>query len=214
MFVDLLRTRRSVRKFQDRPVEKEKIYTLIEAMLRAPSSRGLNPWEFVVVTKKESLVLLSQAKSHGATFVKNAPLAIVVCADPAKSDVWVEDTAIASILLHLAATDLGLGSCWVQIRLREHDNQKMAQDYVAELLGLPEAIRRENIQGTPGRLFQMKRSVLKDTDSMDRRSAIYPHLFTGILQVIVFSLNHNWFSITVSSANGLDITILSSLSRV
>jgi nitroreductase len=145
VFIDLLRTRRSIRRFQDRPVEKEKIDILIEAMLRAPSSRGLNPWEFVVVTEKESLVRLSQAKPHGATFVKNAPLAIVVCADPEKSDVWVEDAAIASILLHLAATDLGLGSCWVQIRLREHDNQKMAQDYVAELLGLREGMVVESI---------------------------------------------------------------------
>jgi len=140
MFIDLLRARRSIRRFQDRPVEKEKIDLLIETMLRAPSSRGLDPWEFVVVTEKESLSRLSQAKPHGATFVKNAPLAIVVCADPEKSDVWVEDAAIASILLHLAATDLGLGSCWVQIRLREHDNQKMAQDYVAELLGLREGM--------------------------------------------------------------------------
>jgi nitroreductase len=137
MFIDLLRSRRSIRRFQERPIEQEKLDLLIEAMLRAPSSRGLDPWEFVVVTEKETLARLSQAKPHGATFVKNAPLAIVVCADPTKCDVWVEDTAIASILLHLAATDLGLGSCWVQIRLREHDAHQMAQDYVAELLGLP-----------------------------------------------------------------------------
>ena len=145
MFVELLRARRSIRRFQDRPVEQEKIDLLIEAVLRAPSSRGLNPWEFVVVTGKETLARLSQAKPHGATFVKNAPLAIVVCADPKKCDVWVEDCAIATILLHLAATDLGLGSCWVQIRLREHDARQMAQDYVAELLGLPEGMVVEAI---------------------------------------------------------------------
>ena len=145
MFIDLLRARRSIRRFQDQPIEKEKIDLLIEAMLRAPSSRGLNPWEFVVVTEKETLARLSRAKPHGATFVKNAPLAIVVCADPEKSDVWVEDASIASILLHLAATDLGLGSCWVQIRLREHDARQMAQDYVVKLLGLPEGMVVESI---------------------------------------------------------------------
>ncbi len=145
MFIDLLRTRRSIRRFQDRPVEKEKIDLLIEAMLRSPSSRGLSPWEFVVVTEKETLVRLSQAKPHGAKFVKNAPLTIVVCADPTKCDVWVEDCAIASILLHLAATDLGLGSCWVQIRLREHDAQRMAQDYVAGILGLKEGMVVESM---------------------------------------------------------------------
>lgn len=145
MFIDLLRARRSIRRFQDQPVEKEKIDILIEAMLRSPSSRGLSPWEFVVVTEKETLVRLSQAKPHGASFLKNAPLAIVVCADPTKCDVWVEDCAIASILLHLAATDFGLGSCWVQIRLREHDAHQMAQDYVAGILGLKEGMVVESI---------------------------------------------------------------------
>ena len=145
MFIDLLQTRRSIRRFLDRPVEQEKIDILIEAMLRSPSSRGLNPWEFVVVTDKATLVRLSQAKPHGASFLKNAPLAIVVCADPVKCDVWVEDCSIAAILLHLAATDIGLGSCWVQIRLREHDAHQMAQEYVAELLGLPEKMVVEAI---------------------------------------------------------------------
>ncbi len=136
MLIELLRERRSVRRFEERPVEEAKIDLLIEAALRSPSSRGLNPWEFVVVTDKEVLGKLSLAKPHGASFVKNAPLAIVVCADPAKCDVWVEDCSIAAILLHLAATDLGLGSCWVQIRLRNHDDQQTAQDYVAGLVGL------------------------------------------------------------------------------
>ncbi|MEK6202363.1 MAG: nitroreductase family protein [Desulfobulbaceae bacterium] len=145
MFIDLLRTRRSIRRFQDRPVEKEKLDILIEAMLRAPSSRGFNPWEFVVVTEKETLVQLSQAKPHGASFLKKAPLAIVVCADPDRCDVWVEDCSIASILLHLAATDLDLGSCWVQIRLREHDGARSAQDHVAGLLGLREGMVVEAI---------------------------------------------------------------------
>lgn len=136
MFVDLLRKRRSIRRFQDKPVEQEKIELLIEAMLRAPSSRSLNPWEFVVVKQKETLEALSRAKPHGAAFIKNASLAIVVCADPAKCDVWIEDCSIASILLHLAATDLDLGSCWVQVRLREHDARQSAEAYVADTLGL------------------------------------------------------------------------------
>lgn len=145
MFIDLLRSRRSIRRFQDRRVEKEKIDILIEAMLRSPSSRGLNPWEFVVVTGKESLDRLSQAKPHGASFLKNAPLAIAVCADPEKCDVWVEDCSIASIILHLAAADLGLGSCWVQIRMREHDVHQTAKDYVADILGLKQGMVVEAI---------------------------------------------------------------------
>ncbi len=145
MLIDLLRKRRSVRRFAARPVEEEKIDILIEAMLRSPSSRSLNPWDFVVVRDKGMLARLARAKPHGASFIKNAPLAIVVAADPAKCDVWVEDCSIAAILLHLAATDLGLGSCWVQIRLREHGDGRMAQEYVADLLGLPEGMMVEAI---------------------------------------------------------------------
>ncbi len=137
MFIDLLRSRRSIRRFEDRPVEAEKVDLIMEAALRSPSSRGGNPWEFIVVTDPETIKGLSQAKPHGASFLAKAPLAIVVCADPDKSDVWVEDAAIASIILHLAATDLGLGSCWIQLRKRNHDGTKTAGEYAAELLGLP-----------------------------------------------------------------------------
>ena len=147
MFIELLQKRRSIRKFENRPVEKEKVDLLIEAGLRSPSSRSINPWEFIVVTEAEKIIRLSQAKPHGSGFLKDAPLLIVVCADPEKSDVWIEDTAVASILLHLAATDLGLGSCWVQIRLREHDVQQSAQEYVGEILGLKKSMVVESIIG-------------------------------------------------------------------
>lgn len=136
MLLDILRSRRSIRKFEDRPVEKEKIHQLVEAMLRSPSSRSLDPWEFVVVDKPELIASLAAAKPHGAAFVKHAPLAIVVCADPEKCDVWVEDTSIASIILHLTAADLGLGSCWVQVRKRHHNEQLTSSAYIANLLKL------------------------------------------------------------------------------
>ena len=136
MFLDMLKKRRSIRQFQDKPVEQEKIDALIEAMLRSPSSRSLNPWEFVVVTDPLVIGKLSQSKPHGASFMKNAPLAIVVCADPTISDVWVEDCSIATLILHLEATDLGLGSCWVQIRKREHGEGISSEKYVQKLLGL------------------------------------------------------------------------------
>lgn len=140
MFLDLIRTRRSIRQFQDRPVEAEKIDILVESVLRAPSGKGVNPWSFVVVTDPGTIKALSKAKPSGATFLANAPLAIVVCADPSKTDVWIEDASIASIYLHLAATDLGLGSCWIQIRERKHDDKTSAGEYVSRLLGLPEGM--------------------------------------------------------------------------
>jgi nitroreductase len=145
MFIDLLRNRRSIRAFQVRPVEKEKIDLLREAVLRAPSSRGIKPWGFVFVTDPQTLVRLSKAKPHGAAFIAMAPLAVVVFADPEKSDVWVEDASIAALIVHLAATDLGLGSCWIQIRKRDHDESKSASRYVADLLGIPSSMAVEAV---------------------------------------------------------------------
>jgi len=145
MFIDLLRERRSIRRYLDKPVEQEKLELLIEAMLRSPSSRGLNPWEFVAVTDKKILSDLSTAKPHGASFIKNAPLAIVVCADSSKSDVWVEDCSIAALIIHLTATDLGLGSCWVQLRKREYDDKTTSEKYVRNLLGLSDNMAVEAV---------------------------------------------------------------------
>ena len=145
MLIDLLRKRRSIRKFENRPVEKETVGQLVEALLRAPSSRGFNPWHFVVVQDPETLGRLSTAKPHGASFLKGAPLAVVICADPSVSDVWVEDASIASIICHLAAADLGLGSCWIQIRKRSHESGKGAGEFIGELLNLPENLEVESI---------------------------------------------------------------------
>jgi len=145
MFMSLIRKRRSIRRFLDRPVEKEKLDLLVEAGLRAPSSRGVNPWHFVVVTDRGMLERLAQAKEHGSAFLKNAAAGIVVAADASKSDVWVEDAAIATTIIHLAAASLDLGSCWIQIRERMHAPQQTAEAYVAEQLRLPAALKVEAI---------------------------------------------------------------------
>ena len=143
MFMDLLQKRRSIRRFLDKPVESEKVELLMEAALRSPSSRGINPWEFVVVTDRRMLNELARAKPHGSSFLGDAPLGVVVCVDPRKSDVWVEDASIAMIVLQLAAESLGLGSCWIQIRERSHSKERTAQDYVADLLHLPPGVMVE-----------------------------------------------------------------------
>lgn len=145
MFLELLSSRRSIRKFKEEPVSKEKIDLLVEAALRAPSSRSLNPWEFIVVTDKKRLAELADCKPHGASFLKEAPLGIVVLADPNRCDVWVEDSSIASIFIHLAAHSLGLGSCWIQVRKRMHADHTSAGKYVAELLEIPAGLEVESI---------------------------------------------------------------------
>lgn len=144
-FLPLIRQRRSIRRFQPQPVEPEKIALLIEAALRAPSSRSLNPWEFIVVDDRQIINPLAQSKQHGSSFLKGAPLAIVVCADPNRCDVWIEDASIASIFISLAAEELGLGNCWIQIRQRMHNAVKTSETYVREVLGIPEQIMVESI---------------------------------------------------------------------
>jgi len=145
--LDVLRKRRSIRQFQQRPVNAETIELLIEALLRAPSSRGRNPWEFVVVTDPDKLQALGRAKPHGAEFLAGAPLAIVIAADQQRCDVWVEDCAIAAIILQLTAVTLGLGSCWAQIRLRPHGDGRAAEAYVREVVGLPEQFSVDCVVG-------------------------------------------------------------------
>jgi nitroreductase len=145
MFLELVRRRRSIRRYTDRPVEPEKLDVLVEAALRSPSSAGRNPWEFILVKDPALLEQLSRSKPNGASFLRYASACIVVCADPLKSDVWVEDASIPSILILLAAESLGLGGCWIQIRERKHDEQQTAEAYIREILHIPERLKVEAV---------------------------------------------------------------------
>lgn len=145
--IELLRKRRSIRKFTAEKVSPEHLDAIIEAALRAPSSRGINPWEFIIVDDADLLQQLSVAKQHGAEFLKNAPLGIVICADATKSDVCIEDCSIAAIIIQLTALSLGLGSCWAQIRCRFRGDQENSESYIRKLLGLPEHFLVEAVIG-------------------------------------------------------------------
>lgn len=143
--LEVLKKRRSIRKFKDREVPKEEIDKLVKAALLSPSSRSICPWEFVVVTDKNILEKLAYCKEHGSIFLKDAPLGIVVLADETKSDVWVEDTSIASIIIQLTAETMGLGSCWIQIRNRMHDKTETAENYIKNLLNIPDKYKVESV---------------------------------------------------------------------
>lgn len=143
--IDILRERRSIRKYTTQVIESEKIELLKEAALRSPTSRNNKPCEFIFINDKNTISSLSESKQHGSAFLKNAPLAVIVCADETKSDVWVEDCSIASILLQLTAQSQSLGSCWIQIRKRLHSNGQSSEDYIKTLLNLAANIRVEAI---------------------------------------------------------------------
>jgi len=143
--IELLRARRSVRKFAAEAVEPEKVELLKEAVLRSPTSRNFKPCEFIFVNDRELLRPLALSKPHGAAFLEHASLAIVVCADGDKSDVWTEDCSIASILVQMVAQSMGLGSCWIQIRNRMFDDKTTSEEHVRNLLKMPGHISVESI---------------------------------------------------------------------
>ncbi|KMT21923.1 nitroreductase family protein [Clostridium cylindrosporum] len=142
--IELLKSRRSIRKYQDKEIEMEKVDTLLKSALLAPSSRSKRPWEFIAVTDKELLKKLSQSKRHGSQFLEEAPLCIVVIADTERSDVWIEDASIAASIIHITAHSMGLGSCWIQTRQR-FSEEGMSEDYVKNLFNLPDTYAVECI---------------------------------------------------------------------
>ncbi len=143
--LDILRKRRSIRSYEEREIEQEKIDMLMEAALRSPTSRGTNPWRFLFIKDKSILEELSRAKKSGSGFLKGANLGVVICAESDKSDVWIEDCSIATIILQLCGQSLGLGSCWIQIRKRIHNESLTSEDYVKRVLHLPENMKVESM---------------------------------------------------------------------
>ena len=134
---DLIKNRRSMRKFTEEELTQDQVVTLLKAALMSPSSKRSNPWQFIAVGNKEILQKLSLCKTMGASFLSDASLGIVVLADPLASDVWIEDAAIASLMIQLQAEDLGLGSCWIQVRERFTASGVPSNEYVHEVLDIP-----------------------------------------------------------------------------
>ena len=140
-FSELMRLRRSMRKFTDEALTPEQVETLMRSALMSPSSKGKHAWHFVVVDDKAQLAALAHCKAAGADFVEGAPLAIVVVGDPAESDVWIEDASVAATVLLYQAEDLGLGACWVQVRDRFDAEGIAAEDNVRAICGIPSELR-------------------------------------------------------------------------
>ncbi len=134
-----------MRKFTDEELTQEQVVELMKAALMAPTSKRSNAWQFILVDDKETLKKLSLCKEQASQFIADAALAIVVCADPLASDVWIEDASIASIYIQLQAEDLGLGSCWVQVRERFTANGTDSGEYVHGVLDIPLQLQVLNI---------------------------------------------------------------------
>ncbi len=155
-----------MRRYTDRAIEPQKVELLKEAVLRSPSSRNIDPWEFIFVEDRDLLRKLASCKPHGAAFLEHAALGIVICGASAESDTWIEDCSIAAILVQMTAQSLGLGSCWIQVRLRMCDDQTTSEQYVQKLLGIPAPVNVECIVaiGYPAEKREpVHRAELKDS---------------------------------------------------
>ena len=137
-FKNLVQQRRSHRKFTTEEIDSEDVKMILRAGLMSPTSKGQRAWQFVVVDDKTDLEKLADAKDLGGAFIKDAAMAIIVLGDPMQNDCWVEDGSIAAISMQYQAEELGIGSCWVQMRGRGLSDGTTADTVIQGVLGIPE----------------------------------------------------------------------------
>jgi len=135
--LEAISRRRSIRRFTNDPVDEGTVRTLLAAAMSAPSANNQQPWRFVVVKDRETLVELTTVHPY-STPLKEAALAVLICGDTEKltsAGFWEQDCAAATENLLVAATALGLGSVWLGCHPRE-DRVKGIQ----KVLGIPETV--------------------------------------------------------------------------
>ncbi len=144
--------RRSVRRYSGEPVPQELLDRVVRAGLLSASGRARRPWELVVVRDRATLGRLAECRDSGAAMLAGADAAIAVLGNPEAADTWIEDCSIVMANMHLEAAASGVGSCWVQGRMRTAADGRSTQDFVAELLGVPDPWQLEAILslGMPG----------------------------------------------------------------
>ena len=144
-FLEVIEKRHSVRKYSDRPVEREVLDAIVKVAQTAPSSRNSKSSAFMIVEDRDTLDALSQMRDYGSALLSGAQAAIVVIGDETKTDLWVDNCAISATFVQLAVTAMDLVSCWVPCngrpRLTAEPEGAKAEDYVSGLLGLKDGLR-------------------------------------------------------------------------
>ncbi len=129
--IENILTRRSIRSYTDQDVEPEKLEAILEAGMAAPSGKNGQPWDFIVLTRREILDEMAERLPY-AKMLREARVAIAVCADRTKSPYWYVDCSAAAENILLAAHALGLGAVWTATY-----PYRDRMDVVKELCGLP-----------------------------------------------------------------------------
>ncbi len=136
--MDAIRTRRTIRIYdRERTLTPEQVQVIMEAALRAPSSKNKHTTQFVLVDDRETLERLSYMREKGCVFLKDVPLGIVVLGSPMECDHWIADASLAAGYLQLQAWELGLGSCWAEVEGRTTPNGQDSAEYVRQVLDIP-----------------------------------------------------------------------------
>lgn len=143
--LDAMARRRSLRRYSGEPIPQALLDRILEAGLRSASGRSRRPWELIVVHDRAMLDDLAKCREQGAAMLAGADAAIVVVADPTLADTWVEDCSIVMANMQLEAAASGVGSCWIQGRLRQAADGRSTHEFVANLLKVPAPYQLEAI---------------------------------------------------------------------
>lgn len=136
--LDIIKKRRSIRKYTEEPISQEDINTILRSALLAPTSRSFESVELVAIQDKETILKLERCKAHSTNSLLTAPLVIAILGNTKATDVWIEDTSIAAISLQYQVEAMGLGSTWIQMRLRQDDKGQSSEELVRKILDIPE----------------------------------------------------------------------------
>ncbi|MCX7653946.1 MAG: nitroreductase family protein [Fervidobacterium sp.] len=133
--LEVVQKRRSIRLFSEKDIPDEILYNIVKYSLLAPSGRNLKPVELVVIKNKDTIKKIMKTREGAFSFLKTAPVCIVVTANQ-ESGTWISDSSIVASYIQLLAVNFGLGSCWGHAHERYHDG-KAVEEEIKTILGIP-----------------------------------------------------------------------------
>ena len=140
LVLDLFRTRRSYRKYREKPIDEAVLKQIMEFGLISPTGDNFKTVELILIKDKDLLNEIASMRK-AAAMPRHAGAAIIVLVNTQKTDLWIEDGAISASYMHLAADALGIGSCWIQVRARDAVDGKEFEEKLQEKFDIPEYMK-------------------------------------------------------------------------